>query len=121
MVLKSSSNGPRSTVLFLDDDPQHFKLYQSVIERGPFDDDLRTINVVPVFLGNGSLKMPEATHDVVALDYRLKASLSAVQIAKQLKSKFPKTAILILSELDWPSDDIGPYSSAFVSKVTRKN
>lgn len=72
--------------------------------------------MVPVLIGSESLNMPEETPDVVALDYRLRGSLSAVQLAKQLKSKFPRTPILVLSELEWAPDDIGPYSSAFVSK-----
>ena len=72
--------------------------------------------MVPILIGSESLNMPEETPDVVALDYRLKGSLSAVQIAKQLKSKFPQTPILVLSELEWAPDEIGPYSSAFVSK-----
>ena len=101
--------GTPATVLFLDDEPQHLKLYQWVIERGPFQ-------VTPILLGGESWKLPEVAPDIVALDYRLKGPFTAVQIAQQIKSKFPQTPILILSELEWLPDDISPYASAFVSK-----
>ena len=96
-------------VLFVDDDPQHLKLYQWVIERGPF-------TVLPLLVGNGKWELPEERPDIVALDYRLKGPYTAVEIAKQLRDKYPKTPIVVLSELEWIPDDVTPYSVAFVSK-----
>jgi DNA-binding NarL/FixJ family response regulator len=96
-------------VLFLDDDPQHLKLYQWIIERGPF-------RVIPVLVSGAPLEMPKDAPDVVALDYRLKGSRSAVEIAQQLNAKYPQTPILVLSELEWLPQDIAPYSAAFVKK-----
>jgi DNA-binding response OmpR family regulator len=96
-------------VLFVDDDPQHLKLYQWVIERGPF-------TVLPLLVGNGKWELPEEPPDIVALDYRLKGPRTAVEIAKQLRDSYPKTPIVVLSELEWIPDDVTPYSVAFVSK-----
>ena len=95
--------------MFVDDDPQHLKLYQWVIERGPF-------TVLPLLVGNGKWELPEERPDIVALDYRLKGPYTAVEIAKQLRDKYPKTPIVVLSELEWIPDDVTPYSVAFVSK-----
>ena len=80
-------------VLFVDDDPQHLKLYQWVIERGSF-------RVLPLLVGNGNWALPEERPDIVALDYRLKGPFTAVEIAKQLNSKYPNIPIVVLSELD---------------------
>ena len=98
-----------ATVLFLDDDPQLLKLYQWIIGRGPF-------TVIPVLVGGEVWIMPEEHPDVVALDYRLKGSRTAVDFAKQLNSQYPDTPILILSELEWLPEDIAPYTAAFVNK-----
>jgi len=98
-----------ATILFLDDEAQHLKLYQWVIERGPF-------RVTPVLVGDQQWKLPEAVPDVVVLDYRLKGPFTAVQVAESIKLKFPEAPILILSELEWVPDDIYPYASAFVGK-----
>lgn len=96
-------------VLFLDDDPQHLKLYQWVIERGPF-------TVIPVLVSGVPWELPKDAPDVVALDYRLQGSRSAVDIAQQLNAKYPETPILVLSELEWLPQDIAPFSAAFVKK-----
>jgi DNA-binding response OmpR family regulator len=99
-----------ATVLFIDDDPQHLKLYQWVIQRGPF-------TVVPLLVGgSGHPAFPTETPDIVALDYRLKGSLTSVEIAQELKAKYPKTPIVVLSEMEWLPDDVAPYSAAFVRK-----
>ena len=96
-------------VLFVDDDPQHLRLYEWVIARGPF-------TVFPLLVGNGPWKLPEESPDIIALDYRLKGPQTAVDVAKQLKATYPNAPIVVLSELDWIPDDISPYSVAFVNK-----
>jgi DNA-binding NarL/FixJ family response regulator len=101
-------------VLFFDDDPQHLKLYLWIIERGPF-------SVIPVLVSGKPLEIPENAPDVVALDYRLKGPSSAVDIAKRLKSAYPSTPILVLSELEWLPEDIAEYSAAFVKKGEPEN
>jgi DNA-binding NtrC family response regulator len=99
-----------ATVLFIDDDPQHLKLYQWIIQRGPF-------TVIPLLVGGAAFpSFPDQVPDVIALDYRLKGSVTSVEIAQQLKSKYPGTAIIVLSEMEWLPDDIAPYSAAFVRK-----
>ena len=99
----------RATVLFIDDDSQHLKLYQWVIERGPF-------TVVPLLVGKNICELPEERPDIIALDYRLKGPLTAVEIAKKLNAKYPKAPIVVLSEVDWLPEDIAPHAVAFVSK-----
>lgn len=105
----TSASAGRALVLFLDDDPQHLKLYRWVIERGPF-------TVIPVLVGAGGCALPKEQPDVVALDYRLKGSLTAVDIAKQINAKYPGTPIVVLSEMEWLPREMVPYSVAFVNK-----
>jgi hypothetical protein len=44
-----------------------------------------------------------------------------VDIAKRLKSAYPSTPILVLSELEWLPEDIAEYSAAFVKKGEPEN
>jgi len=106
----TASDEKNATVLFIDDDPQHLKLYQWVIQRGPF-------TVVPLLVGGAGLpSLPGQAPDVIALDYRLRGSLTSVEVAQELKLKYPATPIVVLSEMEWLPDDVAPYSTAFVRK-----
>src|SRR6185312_3038910 len=106
----TASDEKNATVLFIDDDPQHLKLYQWVIQRGPF-------TVVPLLVGGAGLpSLPGHAPDVIALDYRLRGSLTSVEVAQELKLKYPATPIVVLSEMEWLPDDVAPYSTAFVRK-----
>jgi DNA-binding NarL/FixJ family response regulator len=99
-----------ATVLFIDDDAQHLKLYKWIIERGPF-------SVVPVLAGGGKFPdLPGDAPDVVALDYRLKGSFTAAEIAQELTLRYPQTPVLVLSDMEWLPDDVAPYSAAFLRK-----
>ena len=100
----------KSTVLIIDDDPQHLRLYSWILERGGF-------RPVTALVGSNSVAFPEDQHpDVVALDYRLSSSLTSVDVARMVQSRYPGTPILVLSELPWMPDNIAPYAQAFVNK-----
>jgi len=54
--------------------------------------------------------------DLVLLDYRRSSSLTAIDVAEQVKSALPETSIVVLSELAWMRDDIRAYAVAFANK-----
>ncbi len=53
---------------------------------------------------------------MILLDYRLNSSLTAADVAEQLKTGFPSVPIVILSELPWMPEDANRYATAFVHK-----
>jgi DNA-binding response OmpR family regulator len=98
------------TVLMVDDDPSHLKIYSWVIERGGF-------RSLCALVRSDGVSFPEAeTVDLAVLDYRLGGSLTAVDVAKQLRAIYPSVPILLLADLYGMPDDIAPYASAFVRK-----
>lgn len=98
------------TVLIVDDDPSHLKIYSWVVERGGF-------RSVTALVQRDNVKLPEAEEiDLAVLDYRLGVGLSAVDVAKRLQIIYPDTPILVLSDLYGMPEDIAPYVSGFVRK-----
>jgi len=103
------------TVLIVDDDPSHLKLYSWIVERGGF-------RAAVALVGGRSVAYPENRDiDVIALDYRLASTLTAPQIAVELQQLFPGAPIIVLSELAWIPADMAPYATGFVSKGEPQN
>ena len=99
-----------STVLIVDDDPLHLKLYAWVVERGGF-------RALAALVQGDVVEFPDNPRiDVAVLDYRLGNKLSAVDVAKRLKALYPSMPILILSDMLWMPDDVAPYASGFIRK-----
>jgi len=98
------------TVLIVDDDPSHLKLYSWIVQRGGFQ-------AVVALVGSRTVEYPKDRQvDIVALDYRLASTLTAPQIAGELRQLFPDAPIIVLSELSWMPAEMEPYAKAFVSK-----
>ena len=98
------------TVLIVDDDPSHLKLYSWVLERGGFQP-------VTALVDGDAFSIPDGQPiDAAVLDYRLGPRLTAVDVAKRLRDGSPAMPILVLSDLPWMPDDVAPYASGFVRK-----
>ena len=98
------------TVLIVDDDPSHLKLYSWVIERGGF-------RPLTALVQRETVQLPDAEPiHVAVLDYRLGNEISAVDVAKRLRDSYPDIPIVVLSDMLWMPDDIAPYASGFVRK-----
>ena len=94
----------------VDDDSLHLTIYRWILEREGYH--CRT-----ALVGNTSVELPVSERiDLVLLDYRLRSSLTAPEVAEQVKSAFPEAPIVVLSELLWMPDDIRAYAAAFVNK-----
>lgn len=97
-----------ATVLIVDDDLLHLKIYSWIIESAGY----RALQA-PVHL-NG-FEIPEDTADLVLLDYNL-AGHSPVQVAELIRLRLPKAPIFVLSDsMDMPSD-IAPLAQGFFRK-----
>lgn len=113
--IRTLSQKQDPTILIIDDDAQHLKIYSWILEREGYR--CRT-----ALVEDNSVHLPtNESIDLVLLDYRLKGSITAVDIAKTLREKFPSAPIFILSELPWMSEDIRPHAAGFISKGDPKH
>ena len=100
------------TILLIDDDPSHLKLYRWILERSSFA-------VVTALVGSSSVELPDpatVSVDVALLDYRLSSQLTAVEIAELVRAKFPNAPIIVLSELPFFPEEARGYADGFVQK-----
>ncbi len=99
-----------TTVLIVDDDPSHLKLYSWILKRGGF-------RAVTALVGSNDVDLPISEKvDVAALDYRLHSSLTPIEVAIRVLEAFPAVPILVLTDLPWMPDDMAPIAAAYVNK-----
>jgi DNA-binding NtrC family response regulator len=97
-------------VLIVDDDPSHLKIYSWIVERGGY-------RAVPLLAWAQPLMMPEnESIDLALLDYRLGETISAPDLAQQIRSTFPAAPILVLSDLMYMPEEMEKHATAFVRK-----
>ena len=98
------------TVLLIDDDEQHLKIYCWMLQRKGYE-------CIPVCVGSSTMELPKSEKVcLVLLDYRLRSSLTAADVAQQVKTGFPSAPIVILSEVPWMPEGAQQYAKAFVHK-----
>jgi CheY-like chemotaxis protein len=105
------AEGSKTTVLLIDDDPSHLKLYSLILGRQGY-------RVVTSLVGMKSVDFPRGGGDVnlVVMDYRLNSVLTGPDVARLVREKFPGTPIMLLSEYQWMPDDMAGRVDAFVTK-----
>ena len=97
-------------VLVIDDNPQHLKIDCWMLQRKGYE-------CIPALVGSTSVALPTSgSVCMVLLDYRLNSTLTAADVAEQLKTGFASAPIVILSELPWMPDGADRYAKAFVHK-----
>ncbi len=98
------------TVLIVDDDPSHLKIYSWIVERGGY-------RTVPLLAWAQPLAIPQAEPiDLVLLDYRLGESFTAADVVEQVKTAFPSAPILVLSDMMYMPDGMEGHATAFIRK-----
>jgi DNA-binding response OmpR family regulator len=98
------------TILLIDDDPSHLKLYSWIVNRGGF-------RALTALVNGASVPLPEDEPvDVAVLDYRLGSLVTAPEVAQRLMQTFPDKPIVVLSDMPWLPDDVAPYVTTFVPK-----
>jgi len=100
----------RPSVLIVDDDPMHLKIYGWIVEAAGYRALLAEVRLAGVDL-------PDAPVDLVLLDYRLGGRRTeALQVAKLIRSRLPDVPIIVLSEESYLPDDVAPVVQGFVRK-----
>lgn len=100
----------RPTVLLLDDNPSHLKLYAWILERGGF-------RPITLLVNNAGPEFPRSEPvDIIVMDYRMGDSISSREVARLAQEAFPKKPVLVLSDMQWMPDDIAPYAAGFARK-----
>lgn len=101
---------PKPTILIVDDDPSHLKLYSWVIQQGGWQ-------AATALVGSSKVNLPDASPvDAILLDYRLASTLTAIAVSKLLKQAYPAAPIVVLSEMPWMPTEMAPHAAAFVHK-----
>lgn len=99
----------RAGVLIIDDDPSHLRIYGWIVDQAGYEARAALVT-------GDRIDFPQGKVDLVVMDYRLTAQLSAVQAAEATRGRYPGAPIIVLSDLyDLPAD-IAPYAWAFVRK-----
>lgn len=98
------------TVLILDDDPSHLKLYSWIVEQSG-------CKAVPVQVRSSSLSLPHGEPvNLVLMDYRYNSQLTAVDIVENVKNAFPSVPIIVFSEVFGMPADMKGRANGFIRK-----
>ena len=98
-----------NSVLMIDDDPSHLKVYSWILQRGGF-------SPITVLATTTGVDLPsESSVGVIVMDYRL-GNVSPVTVAQQVRTVYPAAPIVVLSDLFGMPTDIAPYVQTFVRK-----
>lgn len=102
--------GKTKTVLLIDDDASHLKLYSLIVATAGF-------RALTALVTRNDVEIPDHEQiDVTLLDYRLGGTLSSADVASRIQSAYPTCPIVVLSDMMWMPDDMKPYGAAFVRK-----
>jgi DNA-binding response OmpR family regulator len=99
----------RQSVLIVDDDPLHLRIYGWIVEAAGF-------RALPAEVRFAGFDLPEEPADLVLLDYNLLGRTTAVEVAKLIHARRPGVPVIVLSDsIDLPQD-IAPLVQGFVRK-----
>jgi CheY-like chemotaxis protein len=97
------------SVLIIDDDPMHLRIYGWIIEAAGYRAVLAGVRL-------GIVNLPEDQIDLVLLDYHLDGNNSAVKVAELIHERFADVPILVLSDAFSMPEDIAPLVQGFLRK-----
>lgn len=99
----------RPSVLIVDDDPVHLRIYGWIVEAAGYGALLAEVRLTGVDL-------PDAPIDMVLLDYHLGGQVRAVDVAKLIRLRIPGVPVIVLSDALTLPEDIAPFVHGFVRK-----
>ncbi len=97
------------SVLIIDDDPSHLRIYGWIIQSAGF----KSASALVTF---DALDLPNVEIDLVLLDYHLNGRLTAIDVAKLSREQYKTAPILVLSDAMMMPDDIAPFVDGFIRK-----
>jgi DNA-binding NtrC family response regulator len=97
-------------VLIVDDDPMHLEIYGLLIKQAGYE-------AIPALVRFSGAEIPRnAAIGLVLLDYRLNSIKTSPEYAQEIRSLYPGTPIILLSDLWSLPTDIAPFVDGFVRK-----
>ncbi len=98
------------TILVVDDDPDHLKIYGWILEQAGF-------SILPSLASQSGVDLPrQQSVDLVVLDYTLNCDTPTSEIARSVRDLYPKVPIVLLSQIDGLPCDMEPFVTMFVRK-----
>lgn len=99
----------KPSVLIIDDDPSHLRIYGWIIQSAGFESRSALVTL-------DALELPETHVDLVLLDYHLHGTATAPEIAQKLRAHYQNAPIFVLSDAIMMPDDIAPFVDGFIRK-----
>lgn len=97
-------------VLIVDDDPMHLEIYGLLIKQAGYE-------AIPALVRFSGAEIPRhESIGLVLLDYRLNSIKTSPEYAQEIRSLYPTTPIILLSDLWSLPTDIAPFVNGFVRK-----
>ena len=110
MMTETEVTKELKTVLVVDDDPMHLKIFAWMLKRQGYE-------VVPAHVQSESVDLrKDKDVDMVLLDYMFKSSLKAPDVARMVKEAHPGAPIIVLSQLEWMPEEMMQFATTFVQK-----
>lgn len=97
------------SVLILDDDPSHLRIYGWIVEAAGY-------TPVPTLVRHTGVELEGVHADLVLLDYHLAGQLTAADVARTIRQHMPGVPIVVLSDALMLPDDVAPMVDGFVRK-----
>jgi CheY-like chemotaxis protein len=104
-----SDNGNPATVVILDDDPSHLRIYGWIVEAAGY-------KPLPTLVRMEGFDLPQEHVDLVLLDYHLAGRMTAPEAAAKIRAAMPSTPILVLSDMLMLPADVESLVDGFVRK-----
>jgi DNA-binding response OmpR family regulator len=100
----------RPSVLIIDDDASHLKLYSWILEGQGFTAFTTLVGTqTPTFDDHPDV-------DLVILDYSFRTGVKATDVAQHIRKRWTNMPIIVLSDMMWMPDDIASLANGFVRK-----
>ncbi len=100
----------RKSVLILDDDPEHLKIYGWLIEQAGF------APVKCLVRRSGPVFDRDTAVDLVLLDYVLNCEVATPEVALTVRSLWPGVPMVLLSDIHGMPDNMASIVNCFVRK-----
>jgi DNA-binding NtrC family response regulator len=109
-TLELAVRATRYNVLIVDDDPSHLEIYSLLLRRAGYE----PLTALVKFTGVDFSASSEV--EAIILDHRLNSLKTPVELATQIRERYPRAPILLISDVWNLPTDIAPHVSDFVRR-----
>ena len=100
----------RHKVLVVDDDPSHLEIYGLLLKQAGYEPFSALVRFA------GAEFPQESQIDGIILDSRLKSLKTSSDLARQMRGRYPRAPIVLLSDARSVPADMAPYISDSVRR-----